>query len=64
MKLSTLITVIVLFSINFSYGSDMAENKSPAHWAKPISMNELRTFIKFQKPYTAVHNHQRKVWKT
>lgn len=39
MKLSTLIILIVLTSINVAYGSDTLGNNRPAHWAAPVSMN-------------------------
>ena len=39
MKQFALITLLVLFSLNTAYGSDAPQNKRPAQWAEPVSMD-------------------------
>ena len=39
MKLTVLITITALFSINFAFTTDMPANDRPAHWAQPINVN-------------------------
>ncbi len=39
MKLPALLTIVLLFSINFACGSEIPGNNRPVHWAEPVSMN-------------------------
>ena len=39
MKPFALLIIVILFSLNFAYGSEKAQNTRPANWAEPISIN-------------------------
>ena len=49
MKLSALITKLMLFSLDIAYGEDTPEKKRPVHWAMPMSMNGVPNLHKISE---------------